>query len=518
VPNAHQSAVYIGGSSIVPTSETIFWGLWVALVACFLGAAFAYYPFTAEDAYISLRYAKSLTEGLGPIYNPGEPVNAMTSPLHVGVSAVILSLSDAPIWWNKSLGLLCIGISGWAVSPVFAGARSLQLMVVALAVLPAPVLMWSVGGLETPFLAMVVSLSVWMMWNFLQTLSLRWYLGLCLLGGAGFLLRFDASLFFAGIIIAASVLTGFRKAHILCWAAGAIIPLAWLIYSQIFFGDILPTSFHEKTPSLDSLLPNVQYLLLYLASTGGLVAGLIVALGGKSEANLPRPYAQMMRILAIGLGLFALYAITMMTKHMMFQLRALAPYFGVIAALVGGIALSRNAPVLRLWIATGAVIALSILSCWQIVTHSVNGFARGQEYSRLSLPQYARFMEVLDQSASQTATHWDAQNKGRTLRLFTPTAGIMPYRLGHPYVYTPLISYRHTRPSVVPYVNLLPEADYVHVLVPPQDAAAYEVGVLSGYEKITSIPLQFDGEATVSAVYFTNSPREMSLPARVNEP
>jgi len=501
----------------VQDKDTVFWGLWAALVVCGLQLAYVYFPFTAEDAYISLRYAWSVRDGLGPIYNPGEPVNAMTSPLHVGLSSLILRLSEAPIWWNKSLGLLCVGVSGWAVAQVFGGARSLQLMVVSLTVLPAPVLMWSVGGLETPFLLLVVSLSLWVLWEFVNAREWRWYAALCVLGGLGFLLRHDAALYFAGVVLAASFLTGFRASHVGAWLLGAVLPVAWLIYAQLFFGDILPTSFHEKTPSLDSLIPNIQYFVLYLAATGVLVAALIVSLGGKATA-LPRPYARMMQIVGVGFGLFALYAVSMMTKHMMFQLRAVAPYFGVMAVLVGGLAITRNARVVRLRAGTAVVIALSVLSGWQIMTTSVNGFSKAQEYSRLNLPDYVRFMEVLEQTAGATQAHWDAQGIDRPLRLFTPTAGIMPYRLDHPYVYTPLISYRHTRPSVIPYVNLLPEADYVHVLVPPEEAAGYETSVLSGYEKVASIPMMFDGRQEVSAVYYTTTPREMSLPARVNDP
>ena len=41
-----------------------------------------YFNFTAEDAYITYRYAENFVNIGSLVYNVGEPINAMTSPLH----------------------------------------------------------------------------------------------------------------------------------------------------------------------------------------------------------------------------------------------------------------------------------------------------------------------------------------------------------------------------------------------------------------------------------------------------
>jgi len=62
----------------------------VALVALAVGAcAWRLREVHPDDALIVLRYARNLLDGNGWVYNPGEAVNAATSPLHVLVVAAI---------------------------------------------------------------------------------------------------------------------------------------------------------------------------------------------------------------------------------------------------------------------------------------------------------------------------------------------------------------------------------------------------------------------------------------------
>ena len=52
------------------------------------------FPTTADDPFITLRYAANLVHGYGPVYNPGQHVQGFTSPLHLLIAVVaIIALS-----------------------------------------------------------------------------------------------------------------------------------------------------------------------------------------------------------------------------------------------------------------------------------------------------------------------------------------------------------------------------------------------------------------------------------------
>jgi len=60
-----------------------------------LGAAYSVFAETVDDPYITFRYAAHLLAGLGPVFNPGERVEGFTSPLHLLLSALLLSVAPA---------------------------------------------------------------------------------------------------------------------------------------------------------------------------------------------------------------------------------------------------------------------------------------------------------------------------------------------------------------------------------------------------------------------------------------
>ena len=67
-----------------PSKKSFPW-LGPALLVLSLGllaeAAYYWWPCTADDAFITFRYAQNLVEGLGPVYNPGERVEGYSSPI-----------------------------------------------------------------------------------------------------------------------------------------------------------------------------------------------------------------------------------------------------------------------------------------------------------------------------------------------------------------------------------------------------------------------------------------------------
>jgi hypothetical protein len=68
-----------------------------------------YFKFTAEDAYITYRYSENWINTGSLVYNEGEPINAMTSPVHAILSAALFFMTGKQfLAINTALILLLI--------------------------------------------------------------------------------------------------------------------------------------------------------------------------------------------------------------------------------------------------------------------------------------------------------------------------------------------------------------------------------------------------------------------------
>ena len=125
-------------------------------------AAFAVYrdawPWIADDAFISLRYADNLIEGHGLVWNPGERVEGYSNLLWVLLSAILLAAGCEPI---LALRVLAISAS-IATLATLAFSRLLPARLpaqLALLLLPTQAIFafWAIGGLETPMVMLFVA-------------------------------------------------------------------------------------------------------------------------------------------------------------------------------------------------------------------------------------------------------------------------------------------------------------------------------------------------------------------------
>jgi hypothetical protein len=77
-----------------------------SLCAIFLTSAALTWPYTMDDAYISLRYADHLARGWGLSWNPGQdPVEGYSNFLWVLWMALACRLGPEPMVWTKVLGI-----------------------------------------------------------------------------------------------------------------------------------------------------------------------------------------------------------------------------------------------------------------------------------------------------------------------------------------------------------------------------------------------------------------------------
>jgi len=492
-------------------------GLYIATLTVVVIGLSLFFGFTAEDSFISLRYARNVFSGHGPIYNHGENINAMTSPLHVFILYLFFYITENTELANKIMGISCAITSAAILARAFRGNGYLVALAVATAISPAPVLLWSVGGLETPLLLLLVTISVPLVLAIVERQQYVWnYLVLCLVGGIAFLVRYDSAIYFGPIILVVAFINGIRIWQALCWITGAIAPFSWIVFSIAYYGDPLPTSFYVKTPSVDSVQANVIYIATFLATTG-LALVMLIPLASSGNASHPRNRIPRLQatVLAAGVAMVLLYGLTMATTHMMFQFRFFVPFFGVTAALVALLSQFRNVPSPILFYCTSVVIVAGCASYFQIYKKSLNGFSPVGEYRRLSLQEYETFIATLEANADAIYVDWKKRGTDREPRVYTFAEGVLPYKLNNAYIYGGLVSYRHgSKPNALGALKR--NADYVHIVAPRHGNVSAQIEGLAAAELVSDETMIFDGEEQHFQVYWNSMPLPHNLPTTMH--
>jgi arabinofuranosyltransferase len=130
--------------------------LFVALAAL-ASNAWHYYPFIADDSFISLRYAERLIEGHGLTWTAGEPVEGYTNLLWTLLCAALGAAGVDLVLASRILGLLGMGAAVaavfWAVRPRHAREAAAAAVGMFGLALSGPAGAWAVGGLEQPLVA-----------------------------------------------------------------------------------------------------------------------------------------------------------------------------------------------------------------------------------------------------------------------------------------------------------------------------------------------------------------------------
>lgn len=195
-----------------------------------------------EDAMIVLRYARNLAAGEGFVFNPGEKILGITTPLQTLLSTGIYLLgggADAPAWQNLA-GLLFL------VAEAFLLLLLLHRLGLVVAALPVALLGlagffggYLYLGMETHLFMALVLLALLL--SLAETPRPAW-LGFVL--GLAFLTRYDAALL-AGLIGFAAWWRDRRFPWRMTFVFAAVVA-PWLLFAQLYFGSILPQPLAAK--------------------------------------------------------------------------------------------------------------------------------------------------------------------------------------------------------------------------------------------------------------------------------
>jgi hypothetical protein len=264
------------------------------------------FPCAGDDAYIALRYARNLADGLGPVFNPGERIWGYTSPLHVLVLGGAAGLgADLPIA-SLVLGVAANGLSAWLAYRLVARIveRRIALFIGLLAL--ASHVTFQYLSLETPLVGALL-------WTFV-TLACGSRPALTgLVGALACLARPDAMV----LVIPVMLLTpGLRTARGL--AAFALPGMAWVGFAASYYGDVLPHSLRVKFAGAPRG-PYVEWILArftrwgtepfegtapFASSSLALHVGLMVVGAGATAWLVRAPRLRAVRPLLLGLTLY----------------------------------------------------------------------------------------------------------------------------------------------------------------------------------------------------------------------
>ena len=510
------------------------------LIAATFAAVTSWYfaTFTVDDAYIVARYAVNARDVGEWAFNPGEPVSALTSPLHgLVLNALSLFVSD-PLPLYKAFALIAVVASSMLLLLSFGLERDEAVPLAALLAAPS-VILWTFAGLETPLLASIV-MTMAAVYMQVGTGDARRLLALGVLGGLAVLTRYDAVLFAGPVLLAALAEPNqSSRTRMTAMALAGVPPSAWFLYAWLHFGSVLPTSFYIKTPSaaLDTLALNLRYMAEHLLIGGiGVMAIYAIARlarGGRAWGNV-REELRAHWGLHAGLVSVLAYGASMATVHMMFAFRHFMPYLGATALALAhfagradGITATRRPFRIPYAAAAAALLILFVhaLHAEAMYRRSLQGLGTIGEYSEQGTAGYTRdFVPAMMKNAADVKVHWSATNKERAPRIWTFAAGALPYAYREAYIFEGLVSFRHRCPEEWDGSRLdgrvwRAHADYIHAFtrhgrLPRLLAPVRAKDVML----ISEQPIHFNGRDEKLLVYYNPDPLPNILPPRIDAP
>jgi arabinofuranosyltransferase len=509
----------------------IFFGLTVSL----------FFPFSAEDAFITYRYAENLATTGAFVFNEGEPITALTSPLHGLLSTLLFVLTGQTVLFNKFLGIALLLAAARMVWTRYQDQPLLQPLVAALTLFPSCIVLWTVGGLETPILLFLVTAATVVAAD--PNAPTRGHVCLVFfLAGAAFLTRFDSVLFMVPLALFVALRARTGRDIAIATVVGAALPAAWLLISWRYYGDILPTSYYSKTPrgNPSVMLRNGRYIVSYLFLAGILPVLLFsIALFPRWRTMWQTLVGRFKAMWWVYLGIAAqlLYGLTMAQTHMMFSFRSFVPYlpaFAIVAADLLGRAMEARqfSTARRASILTSTILGLMALQGFQVAytyDRSVNGYYPRGEYRRTGVRQYATYLDVLRKQGEEVRDHWTtmSERQGRSPRIFTFAGGVLPYTYRDSYVYETLVSYRHCyrEEDLIEAANmwiktntdLRLSADYIHIKTPWHGSIKDQLPLPEEkFSLVSSHEIIFEGEEVSFLVFYNPAPAPHTLTNRID--
>lgn len=218
----------------------------IAAAALFLTLGVSLHYGVIDDAYITLRYARHLSEGIGPVWNPGERVEGSSSFFWVLAMASSHRLTGIDLDTLARVAgaagaVVALGALAWACAPFSSVAVALAAYL--------PFAFWGFSGMETTVSLAVSILLLATAADRRATSSARRLVALGALAGLSVWIRPEAVLLagVVGVWVAGATERGSRARSSVAYVSGlalALVPL--LAFRLVYYGDLLPNTYYVK--------------------------------------------------------------------------------------------------------------------------------------------------------------------------------------------------------------------------------------------------------------------------------
>lgn len=345
------------------------------------------WDYTVDDAFITFRYAEHLATGLGLTWNPGEPQEGFTSPLHVWLLACLRWFGLPLLAASKVVGSLALG-AALVLTALMARRQGAELLT-ALAVVitgaaahPHVLPVHAVAGLETAlFMAAWAALGV-LSTGPLGSVQLRALAFTSLVLG---LTRPEGNLIAGATWAMLLISRRAERAALFKALALYVVPaMSWFAWRAAHFGNLLPLPFYVKVAS-GSGPRGVGVAADFLSA----LSRPVLTLAAVGLVHTLREQRARAAIVLVPWGLFSLAFLW--PEHVMgFDFRFYAPALLVLLALAAvGVSLLLRLARERLWPRRAELVGVVVVLGWVCVVIPWRTPAEQERWSRARVAGYA---------------------------------------------------------------------------------------------------------------------------------
>lgn len=292
------------------TDNKQFVYVFIALIVILVLNTLIYMPFISDDALISMRYSQRLASGDGLTWTEGPRVEGYSNLLWVLLTAAGICVGIDGVLTVRLLGIF--SMAGVVFSILYAYRRNSNeayIVVLLFAVLSAPIAVWAIGGLEQPLVAVLLALSIPLIWRIIDHRK----------PGAGLFLTSSIPLAFLCITRPDGVLFTFAAVLVLLFSGHgrksfilAILPALFILlqlgFRLVYYDDYLPNTARIKIhPSVHYIFCGIKYILqgafaLFPLSLFAFVAAITSIRKKHTKTLLPATMAMLWIIYLILIG------------------------------------------------------------------------------------------------------------------------------------------------------------------------------------------------------------------------
>jgi hypothetical protein len=317
----------------------------------------------ADDAFISLHYARNWIEGNGLVFNPGERVEGYTNFLWLALIAACgrlgLDMPLATVGLNLLAYLATIVLVRRAVQRLISDHEVIASFAAVMTALSYPMVSFATGGLETMFCALLV-LAAAIAAHEDRTLAAGTY------GIAATIAHPDHAVFYvaiAAVVLASKLRSQQRSAPAPWWRRPAvsglvryaapfvIVYVPYFVLRWRYYGDPLPNTFYAKAGGGAYYGQGLRYLF-----ASALVAGVVGVLPAFAVGAYRLRRTVFGQIIMVSLPLYLCYVTLIGGDFMIGRLLVpVLPLVFVVAEI--GVRTSRDRPRLAALLAVPLVLA-----------------------------------------------------------------------------------------------------------------------------------------------------------------